>query len=95
MLPLELGIKIEASEAVHLMLEITERLDYSKLEASYIRQPRESEASPKQMFQLVTLGFMEGNYSTRKLESACKHDIRFMYVLGGKRAPDQLFLELY
>lgn len=88
MLPLELGIKIEASEAVHLMLEITERLDYSKLEASYIRKPRESEASAKQMFQLVTLGFMEGNYSTRKLESACKHDIRFMYVLRGKRAPD-------
>ena len=88
MLPLELEVKFEASEAVRLMLEITERLDYSKLKASYIRQAGENEASPKQMFQLVTLGFMEGCYSTRKLESACKNDIRFMYVLRGKKAPD-------
>ncbi|MCL1862476.1 MAG: hypothetical protein FWF78_02800, partial [Defluviitaleaceae bacterium] len=29
MLPLELEVKIEASEAVRLMLEITERLDYN------------------------------------------------------------------
>jgi len=88
MLPLELEVKIEASEAVRLMLKITERLDYSKLEASYIRKPSESEATAKQMFQLVTLGFMEGYYSTRKLESACKNDIRFMYILRGRKAPD-------
>ena len=88
MLPFDIEVKIEASEAVRLMLEITERLDYSKLKASYTRQPSEKEASPKQMFQLVVLGFMEGNYSTRKLESASKHDIRFMYVLRGKKAPD-------
>ena len=31
---------------------------------------------------------MLGIYSTRKLESACKHDIRFMYILRGCRAPD-------
>ena len=88
MLPLEIEIKIEASEAVHLMLKITERLDYSKLEASYTRKSGKNEATAKQMFQLVTLGFMEGVYSTKKLESACKHDIRFMYVLRGKKAPD-------
>ena len=88
MLPMEVEVKIEASEAVQLMLKITERLDYSKLNASYTRQPSEQEASPKQMFQLLILGFMEGRYSTRKLESACKYDIRFMYVLRGKKAPD-------
>ena len=88
MLPLEPEVKIEASEAVRLMLKITERLDYSKLAASYIRKPSELEATAKQMFQLVTLGFMEGYYSTRKLESACKNDIRFMYILRGKKAPD-------
>ena len=40
------------------------------------------------MFQLVVLGFMEGITSTRKIECACKHDIRFMYILHGKPAPD-------
>jgi len=87
-LPFELGVLIESSEPVHVMLNLTERLDYSHLNASYTRQPSEKEASPKQMFQLVLLGFMEGTHTTRKLESSCKHDIRFMYVLQGKKAPD-------
>ena len=52
MLPLELEKEIETDESVQLMLEITERLDYSNLNASYIRQPGASEVSPKQMFQL-------------------------------------------
>jgi transposase len=87
-LPMDVGVKIEASESVRLLLEITERLDYSELNAAYDRLPREREATPKQMFQLVILGFMEGVTSTRKLESSCKHDIRFMYVLGSKPTPD-------
>jgi len=87
-LPMDVGIKIESSESVRLLLEITERLDYSELRAAYDRLPREKEASLKQMFQLVILGFMEKINSTRKLESSCKHDIRFMYVLQGKPAPD-------
>ena len=88
MLPFDVGVKIETSEAVRLMLELTERLDYTALHASYDRMPRQTEATPKQMFQLVILGFMESVTSTRKLESSSKHDIRFMYVLQGKPAPD-------
>ena len=88
MLPFDVGVRIETSEAVRLMLEVTERLDYSELHASYDRLPKQSEATPKQMFQLTTLGFMEDVTSTRKLESSSKHDIRFMYVLQGKPAPD-------
>ena len=87
-LPFDVGVLIGAEESVHVMLKITERLDYHLLNASYTRQPSEKEASPKQMFQLVLLGFMEDTTSTRKLESSCKHDIRFMYVLQGKKAPD-------
>ena len=83
-----MSVRIEASESVHTMLKLTERLDYNHLTASYDRQPKASEASPKQMFQLTILGRMEEIYSTRALESASKHDIRFMYVLQGKRAPD-------
>ena len=48
----------------YLLLEITERLDYSELNAAYDRLPREKEATQKQMFQLVILGFMEGVTST-------------------------------
>jgi transposase len=87
-LPGNIGVRIEASAAVWSMLEITERMDYSKLVSAYVRLPKAGEASPKQMFQLVILGFMESKYSTRALEDACKHDIRFMHVLSGCPAPD-------
>jgi transposase len=87
-LPLDVEVKIDADASVRRLLEITERMDYSQLNAAYKRLPNVKEASPKQMFQLVIMGFMEGIYSSRKLEKACKHDIRFMYLLGGARAPD-------
>jgi len=85
---MDVGVRIEATERVRLLLEISERLDYNELNAAYDRMPRQTEATPKQMFQLVILGFMEGVTSTRKLESSCKYDIRFMHILQGKPAPD-------
>ena len=85
---MDIGELIGTDEAVNTMLKITERLDYTLLNASYERLPGESEASPKQMFQLVIQGFMEKAYSTRKLESASRYDIRFMRILQGKPAPD-------
>jgi len=88
MLPMDVGVKIDTNASVRLLLEITERMDYSKLNAAYERMPGIKEATPKQMFQLTILGFMENIYSTRKLYKACKNDIRFMYILAGKRTPN-------
>ena len=87
-MPLEVGIGIGAEDSVRLLLEITERMEMEGLYAAYDRETRADEATPKQMFQLVMLGFMNGIYPTRGLEAACRNDIRFMYLLGGKRVPD-------
>jgi transposase len=87
-MPLEVGIGIGAEDSVRLLLEITEGMDFEGLYAAYDRETRADEATPKQMFQLVVFGFMNGIYSTRGLEAACRNDIRFMYILGGKRVPD-------
>lgn len=87
-MPLDLGLRIDADDSVRTLIEVTERMDYGELTGTYQRQPRRSEATPKQMFQIVMLGFMKGKVSTRSIESACRNDIRFMYLLGGKKAPD-------
>jgi transposase len=87
-LPLDLGIRIGTEESVRLLLEVTERMDYRELYMAYKRQMRVDEATPKQMFQIVVYGYMNGVYSTRALEAACRNDIRFMYLLGNKRIPD-------
>lgn len=88
LLPMDVEIKIEMKDSVRRLIEVTENMDYSRLNSAYTRLPRSNEATPKQMFQLVIMGFMEQIYSTRRLEKACKTDIRFMYILNGKKAPD-------
>ena len=86
-LPLEVETIIPEDDSVRTLMRIAERINYTKLSGAYEREnPRE--ATPKQMFLLVVLGYMEGQYSTRKIEKACGRDIGFMWILGGKPAPD-------
>jgi len=59
MLPMDVGVRIEATEAVRLLLEISESLDYNELHAAYDRMPCQTKAPLKQMLQLVIIGFME------------------------------------
>ena len=87
-MPLNIGMRIPATEPVRVLMEVTERLDYSKLRRTYQRPARKDEATAKQLFQLTVLGFLHGQYSTRALESACRYDIRFQYILSGKHVPD-------
>lgn len=87
-MPLNVEVCIGADETVRLLLEITEGMDYRELYASYGRESRADEATPKQLFQLVVMGFLNRQYSTRRIETACRYDIRYMYILMGKRVPD-------
>ena len=86
-LPLDVETIIPEDDSVRTLMRMAERIDYTKLSGAYERQsPRE--ATPKQIFLLVVLGYMDGKYSSRKIEKACLTDTRFMWLLGGKRAPD-------
>jgi len=87
-MPLNVEMMIDADESVRTLYAVTERMDYRELTATYERQPNRGEATPKQLYQIVILGFMLGIYSTRKLESACRNDIRFQYILSGRRTPE-------
>ena len=86
-LPLDVETVIPEDESVRTLMRMAERIDYTKLSGAYERgNPRE--ATPRQMFLLVVLGYMLELYSTRRIEAACRCDIRFMWILGGKPAPD-------
>ena len=87
-MPLDVSMRIGTDETVRMLLEVTERMDYRALNASYSRESKAEEATPKQMFQLTVLGYMDQTYSLRRLERACRNDIRYMYILNGKPAPD-------
>lgn len=79
---------IPANESMRLLSAVLERMDYSKLEATYSRLGR-IEISPKRLFKILVYGYMNGIYSSRKLEQACRRDVNFMYLLGRQKAPDQ------
>ena len=86
-MPLDVETIIPEDDSVRTLMRIAERIDYTKLSGAYERENRR-EATPKQMFLLVVLGYMEGRYSTRKIEKACFTDTRYMWILGGKPVPD-------
>lgn len=43
---------------------------------------------PSVMLKILVYANMQGIYASREIEKACKRDINFMWLLGGKKAPD-------
>lgn len=86
-IPMDIGEMIPADDSVRLLNSVLERVNYSKLHAAYSRLGR-IERSPENLFKLLVYGYMNGIYSSRKLEQACRRDVIFMYLLGRSPAPD-------
>lgn len=78
---------IPADDSVRLLDAILEREDYSQLYAAYSPHGRKA-VSPKVLFKILVYGYMNCFYSSREIETACKCDINFMYLLGGSKPPD-------
>ena len=84
-LPINLEICIPEGDLVFKVAEICERLDYTELWDTYVRAWRK--VNPITMFEILVFAYMNGIFSTREIESACKTDIRFMWLLNGEPAP--------
>ena len=85
-LPMEIEKNIPNSDPVFKLVEICEKLDYSKLEKEYVRVWRKLD--PATLFIILVYAYMKRLYSSRQIEEACKTDIRFMWILGNECAPD-------
>ncbi|MDY3781327.1 MAG: transposase, partial [Candidatus Faecousia sp.] len=49
---------------------------------------RNSAIPPRILFKILTYAYMEGIYSSRQIEKACKRDVNFMWLLEGFKAPE-------
>lgn len=49
---------------------------------------RNPAVDPKTMFKILTYAYSQNSYSSRKIETACRRDINFMWLLAGQKAPD-------
>jgi transposase len=79
---------IPVDDSVRLLSQILEGLDYSKLYQAYSIKGRKPAVDPKTMFKVLTYAYMNGIYTTHKIESACRRDINFLWLLAGCKAPD-------
>ena len=86
-LPLDIDISIPSDDPVRLVSAFVEEMNLSDLYETYDRI-RKNQVSPRQMFKIVIYAAMNRIYSSRDIESACKRDINFMYLLDGTPAPD-------
>lgn len=87
-LPIDVNVYIDENDPVRTLHYITERLDYTELNKLYYKNGVYKTYEPKLLFQLIVLAYMNQIFSSRKIESACKKDITFMWLLQGQKAPD-------
>lgn len=87
-LPLNFEMLIPEDDSVRLLSHILEGLNYEKLYRAYSSTGRKPAVEPKILYKVLTYAYMNNIYSSRKIETACKRDINFMWLLGGRKAPD-------
>lgn len=87
-LPMDYEVIIPEDDSVKLLSQIIEGMDLTELYKAYSDKGRKPATEPKNQFKIMVYAYMEGIYSTRKIEKASKRDINFMWLLGGDAAPD-------
>lgn len=86
--PIETAILIPEDDSVRLLSQVKEELDYTILMKAYSDKGRNPGMSPKNLFKIMVYTYMNNIYSSRQIEKACKRDINFMWLLEGRKAPD-------
>lgn len=86
-LPIELEQIIPDNDCVRLLGQFVEEMDLTDLYSTY-SVIRENQVSPRTMLKILLYAYHECIYSSRKIETACRRDINFMYLLQGHCPPD-------
>jgi transposase len=86
--PIKTEIMIPKDDPVRLLYEVMDGLDYSKLYKAYSTKSRNPAIAPETLFRVLICGYMNNLYSSRQLETACRRDINFLWLLQGQKAPD-------
>ena len=78
---------ISADDPVRLLSAFVEGMELSDLYQTY-GKIKKNQVTPRQLFKIIVYASMNRIYSSRDIETACRRDINFMYLLEGKPAPD-------
>ncbi len=78
---------IPADDPVRLLSAFVEGMELSDLYQTY-GKIKKNQATPKQLLKIMVYASMNRIYSSRDIETACRRDINFMYLLEEKPVPD-------
>ena len=78
---------IPENDSVRLIDEVIDEMDLTPLYHTYSRLGRKSATTPRTLLKVVIYAAMEGEYSSRKMHSACTRDINYIWLLNGEEAP--------
>jgi len=81
-------IKAEKDEFYRQVSAQLEELDYSELYSAYSGMIRKSQVEPRILFEILVCAYIEGVYSSRKIEQLCRNHIQFILLLDGHEPPD-------
>jgi transposase len=84
----ETDILIPKDDSVRLLDAVMEELNYTSLYRAYSPKGRKPATNPVTMFKILVYGAMDGVYSSRDLERACRRDINYMWLLGEEKVPN-------
>lgn len=79
---------IPEDDSVRLLSHILEGFNYTKLYKAYSSSGKKPAVDPKIMFKVLTYAYSNNIYSSRQIETVCKRDINFMWLLHGETKPD-------
>ena len=85
-LPLNIESIIPENDSVRLLSQFVEEMDLTDLYSTYERIPENP--SPRTLLKVVLYSYMNGDFSSRSMETRCRRDINFMYLLEGATVPD-------
>jgi transposase len=87
LLPPSLVELVPEGDPVHAVRQAVEQLDLDAFHRAYQCERGRPPFHPAAMVGLLLYGASRGVYSSRRLASACQHDVSFMYLTGQLR-PD-------
>ena len=88
-MPLNLEEIIPKDDSVRLLSLILDELNYGELNQAYSALGRKPATPPRIMFKVMVYGPHCGVFSSRKLESSCRRDVNFRWLLEGYPAPSK------
>lgn len=79
---------IPGNDSVRLLDDIIDGMDLRCLFRTYSDKGRKYATNPRTLLKILVYANMQGIFSSRDIETSCKRDINFIWLLNGEKAPN-------